>query len=142
MSDQNVQEVDFSTVQAQAPDLAKALTQLDVAITKLNDLQAEILPLQEKGLVVPNINQRIHANQQAIAVAMDNTHGLLHKYQENEAVIAVAGAAYNEGMAYIQGIVFGVHYGRVALKHEKPFQRLLAEAYHMLERQQNRLSGS
>ncbi len=131
-------EVDIHTVEKQAPDLATALGQLEQALASYNELQTEILPLQEKGLVVPNLAQRVHSSHQKIARAMDGILPLLRKHESNEAVIAVAMGAYQEGMLYMQAILFGIHYSRVSSR-QSPFQHLLREAYHLIEKQQQRL---
>ena len=143
MSDQDgapeVQEVDISVVEEQAPELATALGGLEKALGAYIELQEEILPLQAKGLAVPNLPERTHRLERAIADALDTVQPLLRKYESKEAVLVVAMKGYQEGMMYMQGILFGIHYARVSTRHDKPFRRLHEEAYHLLSRQRSRL---
>lgn len=141
MSNSEPQEVNFNTVRDQAPEVAAFLISLREGIEAYNGLQEELTAHQSESPL--DFEDRVRAAQEAIAKAMDNIQATAPAHQENPAVMTVVQAAMTEGMAYMQSIVFALHFTRVsAAAHAQPFRRLVAEGYHMIERQTTRLKAS
>jgi hypothetical protein len=122
-------------VLARSPKVASAVHNLDKAIDHLEQIQQELLPKQQKGLHVPGIQEQIYNAQSNLARRLDELIQAANTCTDQE-VMGIAMAVNQAGVAYMQGILFGIHYSRMLVTYEgdQPFQRLLIEANTLLDR--------
>lgn len=124
------------------PDLLKAANALQSAVNAIDELNNEMLPMQQKGMVIPNLEQRVHAAQQALARNIDELIIAMRKSNAPDAV-QVAMQVHSLGVSYFQGVFFGVHYARTNLvaQGDRTFQRMFHQAYQLLQRTQSQQSN-
>ncbi len=121
------------------PAIAMAVTSLEEAIEALDQIQQEVLPQQEKGLQIPNLEHKLHTAQTKIATALDTLVASARTCEDPE-IMGIAMGFNQAGVAYMQGILYGVHYSRMMVAHHgnRTNERLLHEAYALLQRAQQR----
>lgn len=131
------QEARARSILAQDPELEAATNKLEECIDKFEELNEEILPAQAKGIIIPNAEKRIYSAQSNLAEALDKLI-LALKNSDNQDAIGVAMQMHSIGVQYFQGVYFGIQYSAIQVKcqGDRPFQRLLHQAYKMMERAQ------
>jgi hypothetical protein len=119
---------------AQDPALEAATNELEKCILKFDELQREILPKQQKGIIIPNVEELIYATQKNLAEAIDGVVVAMRN-SDNQDAVAVAMTVHTIGVQYFQGVFFGICYTEIMTSYEgdRPFQRLLNR---MLQRAQ------
>lgn len=131
--------------------IVKASEEVNTSVVAWKDLEEKVLPSQQKGIIIPHVDQMIRTAQGQIARSLDGLlaalaeHGPSVNSTDPEVITPMEGvtAAYQDGVIHVQGIVFSIHLLRLSsvLNHKSPCARMIAEAYMLLERAQNMSGG-
>lgn len=142
VSTEEEQREEALEILARDPKVDTAAKNLDRCIDEFIELQQEILPQQEKGLVIPNVEERIFSSQSKLADCIDALVSAMKECEDME-VIQVAMGVHSVGVQYFQGVFFGIHYSRMAIakKGDRIFARLLHSAYAQLNKTRQQKSG-
>lgn len=119
-----------------ADDLDRAVHEAIRSMNAWSDLEKEILPKYEQGIVVEGIEIRVNVIQDDIAKSLDVlTDTLEHERFQEDKRLPKAIEITQHLLVHLQSIVFGNHYTRVAnvTGHKQPFSYLLRESRKLLE---------
>lgn len=128
-------EEQVNKILEQEPEVFRASLRLNKAIDEYLQTQQFIITQREKGLVVPNLEQRTHTAQRNLAMTIDQLTVALEG-AENIQVKQIAIGVLQHGLMYFQGIFTSIHYTRMLMQQDssRPYERLLHEAYALMER--------
>lgn len=143
MSENEASLAEIEAILKKDPEVHQAVMNLQKALEDYEQTQAYILGQSQKGLTVPNLEQRAHAVQRNIAVAMDRL-AMSGEACEDAQVQHIAIGVQQGAMMYFQSFFTTIHYSRMMMAHPdgKPYERLLHEAYALLERSVQKNRGS
>ncbi len=144
MSNENTQEqaAEVEAILQKDPEVHRTCLALQKALEDYEETQRYILNQRQKGLVVPNFEERTHAVQRNVAVALDNL-AMAGEACEDPQVQQIAIGVQQSGLMYFQSFITTIHYSRMMMTHAdgKPYERMLHEAYALLERAVKRSQG-
>lgn len=149
MSEENAQaEAQAQAAEVEAilqkdPEVHRCCLALQKSMQDYEETQRYILSQRQQGLVVPNLEQRTHAVQRNIAVALDNL-AMAGEAAEDPQIKQIAIQVQQGGLMYFQSFIATIHYSRMMMLHAdgKPYERMLHEAYALLERAVKKSQGN
>lgn len=121
------------------PAVERAYTKLATAIHAYTTLSHQAMEQEGNTLVDPTFAQRIYQAQIAVARNLDILTAAMRHIEDNIELQTLCMGLHQDAIAYVQGMLFSIHYGRMTVHpqgHLQPYEYLMTEAYQALQKQQ------
>jgi len=132
---------EINSILKRDPEVHACAHALQKAIGDYDETQKFILTEREKGIQVPNLQERTHTIQRNLCVALDKM-ALACEACEDPQIVNIAIGIHQHGVMYFNAFFTSIHYSRMVTTHTdaRPYERLMHEAYALFERAQKKAS--